>query len=123
MPATKVDIDAYLKSIQQDYRPRANAAIRRAIRKFGWYVLGVAQELCPVKTGFLMASAFATEPTGEGTMTTMEIGFNAGYALYVHENLAVHHPQGQAKFLEIALQQSMHLLPQYVMEELKAEFG
>lgn len=28
------------------------------------------------------------------------VGFTTNYALYVHENLAAHHPVGQAKFLE-----------------------
>jgi hypothetical protein len=31
------------------------------------------------------------------------IGFNAPYALYVHENKQARHPKGQAKFLESAI--------------------
>jgi hypothetical protein len=123
MSATKLDIDAYLKSLQQDYLPRAHAALKIAVNKFGWHVLGQAQELCPVKTGFLMASGFAREPVGEGTAITMEIGFNASYALHVHENLTAHHPQGQAKFLETALNVNAGQLGDYVLKELKAEFG
>ncbi len=121
--ASKVDIDAFLKSLQQDYLPRAHAAIKVAVNKFGHYVLGEAQELCPVKTGFLMASGFATPPTGDGTATSMEIGFNASYALYVHENLTAVHSQGQAKFLETAMNNHAAELPSYVLQELQKEFG
>jgi hypothetical protein len=32
--------------------------------------------------------------------TTVSVGFQTAYALVVHERLDVHHPVGQAKFLE-----------------------
>lgn len=31
---------------------------------------------------------------------TLSCGYSAPYAIYVHEDLTVHHPDGQAKYLE-----------------------
>lgn len=56
---------------------------------------------------------------GGGTIE-MLIGFNADYAAAVHERLDLHHDQGQAKFLEAAIQhaQTAGLLQKSVMLEV-----
>ena len=37
----------------------------------------------------------------KGTTTSVKVGYNTEYAVYVHENLEANHPNGgQAKFLE-----------------------
>lgn len=35
-----------------------------------------------------------------GKDAMVEVSFGTNYALYVHENLEAHHPEGEAKFLE-----------------------
>jgi len=35
-----------------------------------------------------------------GDQASVVVGYTAAYAVYVHENLTAHHPQGRAKFLE-----------------------
>ena len=36
----------------------------------------------------------------KGKAINVTVGYNAYYAIYVHEDLQKHHPTGQAKFLE-----------------------
>lgn len=74
----------------------------------GKSILGRAIELTPIKTGTLRASGFLAD-----YKDYIVIGFGAPYATYVHENLAINHPNhasnpncgGRAKFLELALQE------------------
>lgn len=65
----------------------------------GLQVEGVARERAPVLTGNLRNSGY----TRQATPLTVAVGFNAAYAVFVHENLEAYHPVGQAKFLESAL--------------------
>lgn len=51
----------------------------------------------PVDTGNLRASGYVKRPNRLGNV---HIGYAAGYATYVHENLEAYHPVGKAKFLE-----------------------
>lgn len=68
----------------------------------GQAILGRAVELCPIETGALRKS---------GTLIIYDdsivITFACPYATYVHEDLSKHHDIGQAKFLEIALQEML----------------
>ena len=59
-----------------------------------------AAEVTPHLTGNLRRSKFVNEAKVEGDTISVEAGFSADYALYVHENLGHLHPNGQAKFLE-----------------------
>ena len=56
-----------------------------------------AQRRCPVDTGYLKAHWMIRASRG-----VWFIIFTADYAIYVHENLNVYHPIGEAKFLENA---------------------
>lgn len=71
----------------------------RELESIGRAILGKAIELAPIETGFLRAS---------GTVYTysnsIRIIFECPYATYVHENVNIQHPIGQAKFLETAAQ-------------------
>jgi hypothetical protein len=82
---------------------RKMEAARRAVDQFGEHVIGDAQQLTPVKTGALKASG-TTEPAVEsGDSISKAIGFNTDYAAAVHERLESKHDQGEAKFLEKAM--------------------
>lgn len=57
----------------------------------------------PVDTGTLRASGTVLPPELTGTHVVVTLGYGGAaqdYALPVHERLDVHHPHGQAKYLE-----------------------
>ena len=77
----------------------------------GLYAAGLhlearAKPLAPVDTGNLRGSGY----TRKASEDTVEVGFSAAYAIYVHENLEAHHPVGQAKFLEAPLREDADLM-------------
>jgi len=71
----------------------------RVVNKAMYKAYKQSQELVPVDTGRLKASAeyVKAEPNTDIIST---ITYTTEYATYVHERLDVHHPHGQAKFLE-----------------------
>lgn len=48
----------------------------------------------------LMAKLSLREKAAASQQATVLVGYTANYAVFVHENLEVHHIVGQAKFLE-----------------------
>lgn len=66
-------------------------------------ILTEAKRLTPVDTGTLRASGHVQLPVIGPLFVSVALGFGGAakdYAVYVHENLLVHHEVGQAKFLE-----------------------
>jgi hypothetical protein len=55
----------------------------------------------------------------KGARVEKVIGFNAKYAVFVHEILDNKHPVGQAKFLETALRQGKDFLPKAIQHHCK----
>ncbi len=55
----------------------------------------------------------------EDNRWNLVVGFSAWYAIYVHERLDVHHPIGQAKFLEVAIRTGAGRMGKIVREVLK----
>jgi hypothetical protein len=111
-----VQITQFLESLKTAEAKRRAAAVV-AIEQFANHVLGEAQALAPVDTGFLKASGYVApvgDPGEGGGPLSFTIGFNAHYALIVHERLDVHHPQGQAKFLETAMRVNAPKLVNFV---------
>lgn len=91
------ELQKVLKNMQQ-----LQLGSMAALIEIGKAILGKAVELCPIDTGLLRSS---------GSLLVfddyIEIVFSAPYATYVHENLNNYHSIGQAKFLELALQEFM----------------
>jgi hypothetical protein len=116
--STSADISKMLRGLGQA-RERARAAGLRAMDIAGEKVLGDAQQLCPVDTGFLQSSATSEPAVERGNKITKQVGFNADYAAAVHENLTAHHEVGQAKFLETAIKQNARKLREYVASEMR----
>lgn len=88
----------------------------------GLQIQGAAQKRVPIDLGNLRGSAYtraaggkmarlqkapdssiASDPSGAVAESTVEIGFTAYYAAFVHENLEARHTVGEAKFLEHAI--------------------
>lgn len=61
-----------------------------------------AKRLTPVDTGRLRASGRVYRGTITPRVVVM-LGFHTSYSIIVHEDLKAHHPVGQAKFLETAV--------------------
>lgn len=86
-------------------------------------VIAAAKENTPVDTGVLRASGTVLAPKVSGTQVTVEAGFGgaaAGYAVPVHERLGVHHPVGQAKFLERAFLERAPKIPGNLAKRVEA---
>lgn len=81
----------------------------------GLQVQRVAQDRTPVDTGNLKSSAFTRK---EGELGVV-VGFNAAYAIFVHENLEARHPTGQAKFLESALRDNRDAILRIIQARAK----
>jgi len=60
--------------------------LNRGLRLAGLKVQRESQQVVPVNTGNLKASAF-TRAEGEGWKTNVMVGYTAAYALFVHENV------------------------------------
>jgi len=72
---------------------------RKALDAVGLEISGRAKEITPVEFGRLKSSI-----TWEPRDTSVDIGTNVEYAVYVHENLDAYHRVGEAKFLTKAIQ-------------------
>ena len=73
----------------------------------GNMIMTDAKRRVPVDLGNLKGSGYVTAPTATPGGTHVEVGFGgpaAGYAIYVHEDLSAHHPVGEAKYLENAVE-------------------
>lgn len=106
-----VDFSALIGDLDQRTTKVVKAAIR-AVDDFGFVkVLGDAQQIAPIDTGFLKASATDEPAVLDGSEITKEIGFTADYAAAVHDNRTAHHDQGEAEFLATSLEENEPTLP------------
>src|SRR4051794_12936740 len=99
------------------------AVIARAAGTFAAMLIGNAQAITPVATGFLQASGTWEEPQISEKNVTILVGFNASYAAAVHEippERAHHEPPGQWKYLEVTLRSDGPKFVPYVASKLKA---
>lgn len=117
--SVSADISAWLTAAQKA-KEADIAAARSAVDEFGKKVLGDAQQLCPVDTGFLQGSATSSPAKIEGNGVTKDLGFNASYAIFVHENLTAHHDVGQAKFLETSIKRNYPQMDGFVASWIAA---
>lgn len=85
----------------------------------GLIIQAEAQGMTPVDTGNLKDSAFTRKaPENE---FAVEIGFSAAYAIYVHEDLDAYHEVGQAKFLEVAVENKQQEALQVIAQHVKVK--
>lgn len=80
----------------------------------GNQILHDAQVKTPVLTGNLKSDVSVTVESHEPP--AVSVNFKASYALFVHENTEIHHRNGQAKFLESAVEDNK----EKVVELIKA---
>lgn len=92
---------------------------RQGLQMAALMVLGTSKGLTPVETGSLRAGSY-TEPIGGLDNPGVEIGYMAAYAVFVHERTELHHPVGQAKFLETALKQNEKKILEIIRKTAKS---
>ncbi len=101
------------------YKDRMTDAVADGMRKFGGRVEGESTRRCPVETGELRSRVFNEGPLRDGDTYVQVVGYEKfgatwekgrPYAVPVHERTNVHHPVGEAKFLENAVN---HLSGEY----------
>jgi hypothetical protein len=123
----------------KEHQKALGEGCERGLKKAGLLLQRESQNVVPVNTGNLKASAF-TRSEGEGFKTVVEVGYAAGYALYVHEAVGMvlkglprpttpaggdqgryWDPQGrgQAKFLEEPARRLESELRKIIAEEMK----
>jgi len=100
-------------------RRRVEAAAVRAVDEFGEHVIGDSQQLAPVDTGALQASATTLPAELDGTIVRKTLGHNTEYAAAVHERIDVHHELGQAKFLETAIRTNADKFRAFVADRIR----
>ncbi len=82
---------------------KSPVAVSKALDKVANSVLAESIQLTPVDTGTLRRSQKVTNKKVGIDEVSVEVRADTDYAVYVHENLQARHPQGQAKFLESAV--------------------
>lgn len=86
-------------------------------------VMSEAKARTPVDTGTLRASGTVLPPKVKGSRIEVDAGFGGAaqdYAIPVHERLGVHHPVGQAKFLESAFLERAPKIPANLARRVEA---
>lgn len=91
-----------LKDKLDKYKKQKLKEYAKELYVVAYEILADSQEMCPVDTGFLRATGNVSEPEFKTDSVLIEIGYNADYALNVHENTTAKHTVGEAKFLEKA---------------------
>ncbi len=88
-------------------------------------ILLKAIEYCPKDTNYLAYDSSGVTPARVESLDRIYgavIYFNAGYALFVHENLEAHHNDGErAKFLATAIEEYLPQIPAYLCDAINEE--
>ncbi len=120
--------------------------VARGLKRGGLLLQRESQKIVPVDKGPLKASAFTRNVGGSGFKTDIVVGYTAGYAVYVHEDLEALHgaaynekygtiitdfvakterrehlrgPNQQAKFLEQPARQLRPVILRIIHQEAK----
>ena len=119
-PAGITGLDRVLRNLNREIVGIQNRA-RAGLREAALVVRKRSQELTPVDTGHLKASAY-TEAYNMPEGPAAEIGYTAGYAVFVHE-IEKHHNVGQWKFLETALKQKRQEILEIIRKRARVRPG
>ena len=92
---------------------RANA--RRGLMKAGLFVQGDAVRKAPIDTGNLRATAYTEDVTIK--VPTVEVGFTADYAIFVHE-IQKNYVVGDWKYLQRAVDENQLTIKALIASEM-----
>ncbi len=83
-------IDEIIKNLKRIDAQIARG-VARGLKRGGLLLQRESQKIVPVDKGPLKASAFTRNVGGSGFKTDIIVGYTAGYAVYVHEDLEAAH--------------------------------
>ena len=100
--------------------PKLSLITKDALDEWAEKVLYESQQLVPVDTGALQESGQVVKTDIIGNqMPMVEIVYDEPYALYIHEDLSLEHPNGgQAKYLEIPMTEAEPELARTIAERV-----
>lgn len=107
-----IDGDQTLIANLEVYKKNMTGSVADGLRKFGGRVEAESTKRCPVDTGELRSRVFNEGPLRDGDTYVQVVGYEKfgatweqgrPYAVPVHERTNVHHPVGEAKFLQNAV--------------------
>jgi hypothetical protein len=98
----KITGDEVIRKALADEARKAPKAAGVALYKLATKVMRQSVARTPVLTGELRRSAYVTQPQ-PGGRPRIELGYGSEHALPVHEEVEVSHDDGEAKFLQRAL--------------------
>ena len=108
--------NALLRDIAAANEPALKDVAQRAFNR--------SQELVPVQTGKLKQSGFVSSERS-ATGAKVAIGYakdgDPDYAINVHEDLEVSHPTGQSKYLQTAVNETLHNVLDDYAKSVKAK--
>jgi hypothetical protein len=91
-----------LRNLNKEIR-RIKGVVPAGLRLAALLVKAESQKRTPVDTGNLRGSHYTRVDKIGSSQHVAEVGVTAEYGIYVHEDLTVYHPTGEAKFLERAV--------------------
>ena len=83
--------------------------------------LAEAQRRVPVDTGYLKSRGLVTKPVRKGQVVSVQILFDAPYAVVVHEDLEAFHRTGQAKYLESVINESQSSMGARIAKRIRID--
>lgn len=108
-------IDKLLGQLQR-MTGASDRASKNGFRRGARTMLAASQQLVPVDTGALQASASVEENDDE-----LRIVYKEPYAAIVHEKMSLKHPDGQAKYLEQAVNEGLDAMTEELGAALNEE--
>jgi len=119
-PVVITGLDVVLRNLNREILGIKNRT-RAGLREAALMVRRRSQQLTPVDTGNLKASAY-TEVYDSWEGPGAEIGYMAGYAPYVHE-IDKNYRVGQWKFLETALKEKSQEILEIIRKRARIGLG
>lgn len=98
-----IDVKQTVGADLRTFKKRAMSVAAGILREEGEDTMTDSKELAPVEYGVLRASGHVEGPDMTGNVITVTMAYGGAaeeYAYIVHERMDVHHPVGQAKYLE-----------------------
>ncbi len=120
-----------MRRLKGDVRQRVISAAARGLKHAAERVKRTAMGYAPVgggiyspkdpEPGRMRDSAMVSEPEITPTYIRTTVSFNTVYAARQHEDLTLRHSQGQAKYLETAMQTNWDVVPMMVRDAIHQE--
>lgn len=111
-----------IKAKLEAHKKRVSARFLPALMEGGLFLQGESQSIVPVKTSNLEGSAYTRPEEVTPFRVVVAIGYEASYAVYVHERIELRHKPGkQAKFLEQPLREKRDRMGAIIVEAMKGD--